>query len=133
MNNFNGYLYLAAPWVDRHLMDERAKEFEDCGFRITHKWWKYEGDGQEHEKEEFLKTCAIQDVYGVLQAHAVILFSTAKSEGKAVEQGIAIGCRIPIIAIGKLGEFSSNVFHRLDTYKWVEDITQALIYLKTGV
>lgn len=133
LHNNRGYLYLAAPWTERGLMDERAAQLEKNGWKITHRWWNYDGNGQDGEKADFLESCAKCDMYGVLQAHAVILFNTAKSEGKAIEQGIALAARIPIIAIGKRGEFSANVFHYLDCYTWVDNIDAALVTLLTGV
>lgn len=119
-------IYLAAPWIDRELMEDRAKKFEALGFTITHKWWRYEGAGEEHEKLEFLRQCAIDDVNGVATADVVLVYNTSKSEGKAVEQGIAIAKQIPIFIIGKRGEVSKNVFHYLPLYVWVATEEEAL-------
>lgn len=116
-------IYLAAPWVERENMEVTARVFETAGHQITHKWWDVVGDEKD---SEFLRTCAIEDVQGVLQADVVVLINSAKSEGKAVEQGIAITAGIPIIAVGMLGEFSLNVFHYLDNYTWVSNVSEAL-------
>lgn len=35
-------LYLAAPWKDKEQMTAIAKQFEDVGHIITHKWWEIE-------------------------------------------------------------------------------------------
>jgi nucleoside 2-deoxyribosyltransferase len=121
-----GWVYLAAPWIDKGVMEERAGLFEKAGYSITHKWWNYDGDELE-EKDEFLETCARQDWQGVLDADAVVVFNTSKSEGKAVEQGIALASHIPIIVIGKRGEVSKNVFHYLDScYWWVPTVEAAI-------
>lgn len=117
-------IYIASQWVERARMPEVAKQFEDSGFSITHKWWETEG-GWEKSPDELRKQ-AEHDVEGVLSADAVVLVNTGKSEGKAVEQGIAIAAGKPIIAIGTRGEFSLNVFHYLPLYTWVSSVEQAI-------
>lgn len=125
-----GWVYLAAPWIDKGVMEERAGLFEKAGYSITHKWWNYDGDELE-EKDGFLGTCARQDWQGVIDAEVLIVFNTAKSEGKAVEQGIALASHIPIIIIGTRGAESKNVFHYLDScYTWVQTPEAALAELE---
>src|ERR1700681_2522273 len=48
------------------------------------------------------------------------------SEGKAVEQGIALGAGIPIVGVGVPG---SNVFQHLPEYTWVADLDALVEYL----
>jgi hypothetical protein len=55
----------------------------------------------------------------------VVVYQTGLSEGKAVEQGIALGLGIPIISIGTLGEVK-NIFHFLPDYIWVKNEEQAI-------
>lgn len=117
-------IYIAAPWKDRGPIPWIASELEDRGHKITHKWWEYEGTDQTAESHEFLRECAIHDVEGVLNADVVLLINSSKSEGKAVEQGLAIAAGKTIIGVGQNGE-SMNVFHHLDNYKWVEGIEAA--------
>src|SRR4051812_46832431 len=104
-------VYIAAPWVDKALMDPIARKLETKGYVVTHKWWltedlgpKAEGGHQDHE----LRAQAYADREGVLNAETLILINTSKSEGKAVEQGIALASGIPIIAIGKRGDGTSS-------------------------
>ena len=123
-------IYLAAPWLDRELMPERAKVFEDAGFTITHKWWEYEGESQENESEEFLRECAASDFNGVTTADVLIAFNTAKSEGKATEQGIALASKVPIISINPPVKVTSNIFHHLPQYTHVNSIEEALEEVK---
>lgn len=120
-------IYLAAPWIDRNFMKEFAQMFEQAGFTITHKWWLTEPMGEGTGKEEILKSYAIKDRQGVLDCDILVVLNTSKSEGKAVEQGIAMEHNKPIIAIGKLGDGTSvNVFHYLDCYTWVPTVDKAI-------
>lgn len=120
-------IYLAAPWIDREKMPELAAIFQEAGHEITHPWWHTpdipEGDWANHEE---LTKQAQKDKRGVEEAQLVVVFNTAKSEGKAVEQGIAIALRKIIIAVGKRGEVSKNVFHYLPNYVWTETVNDAL-------
>lgn len=120
-------LYIAAPWVHRNDAREVAKLLEAEGHVITHKWWDVEGEYDDHEKTT---ECAFDDYEGVYNADRLVLLDTQKSEGKAVEQGLALGFGIPIIAIGRRGEHSQNVFHHLPNYTWVETLNEAIIKLE---
>ena len=122
--------YLAAPWVDRAKMPTIAEKFESCGHTITHKWWLHEG-GYDAPKAE-LERQALSDVFGVKRADVLVLINSQKSEGKAVEQGIAIAEEKPIVAVGRLGEIGMNVFHRLSNYTWVESVEEAVRVVTTG-
>jgi hypothetical protein len=66
------------------------------------------------------------DKRGVKMADVLLLINSAKSEGKAVEQGLAIAYGIPIIAVGVRGVLSKNVFHYLDDYTWTQSVDDAL-------
>jgi hypothetical protein len=124
-------LYLAAPWIDKHLMPDRAKKFEEVGHTISWKWWDTEDLPIDERSLPYLKDQAAHDWCGVIEADALVVFNTARSEGKAVEQGIALSRGIPIVAIGRRGEHSLNVFHFLDQYTWVPTINEAINTLKT--
>ncbi len=124
---YKARVYLAAPWVDRERMEDIASIYTDHGYDITHRWWFAESKQvPEAERLAFLKQCGNDDINGVLDADHLVVYNTAKSEGKAVEQGIAIGAGIPIIMVGKLGEFSNNVFHYTNRYHWVNNTEEAI-------
>lgn len=126
-------LYIAAPWNDRKDVPAIAEKFEQAGHEITHKWWLSEEVGekiQTPEKEAEHRGHAFADMNGVIDAQVVILINSSKSEGKATESGIAIANRKPIIAVGKRGQHSSNVFHYLPNFKWVDTVDDALLFLK---
>jgi hypothetical protein len=122
-------LYLAAPWVDRNEMPAIAALFEAQGHTITCKWWATPDIPEGENRDADLQACAVIDRDGVRTADVLVVFNTAKSEGKAVEQGIAINMNKPIIAIGKRGEVSKNVFHYLPLYRWVDSVGSAIATL----
>lgn len=126
-------IYLAAPWIEKEKMPSIAEEFEKVGHRITHKWWESEESPNEDEAYRdplVLRQAAVKDYLGVYSSQVVVTINSAKSEGKATEQGIALAFGKPIIAIGELGKVSKNVFHYLPCYKWVPDVDKALEFLK---
>lgn len=118
-------IYLAAPWVDRNAMPECASLLEKDGHTITHKWWAVEAAPYNERTDLQRQGHALQDVNGVAEADVVLLVNSGKSEGKAVEQGIAIALGIPIIGIGIAGEHSKNIFHWLSIYTWVKTFHEA--------
>jgi nucleoside 2-deoxyribosyltransferase len=123
----NKRIYVAGPWVDRENAKQLADRLQKFGYIITADWWNYEsGIRTGEERDEFLTHCAVVDKRGVETADAVVLINSSVSEGKAVEQGIAIALDLPIIAIGTRGEHSKNVFHYLYNYKWVPDADAAI-------
>lgn len=123
-------VYLAAPWIAREDAKAFAKTLTAFGYVITHNWWDYEGENQDDEYHDFLRKCAEQDVQGVKDADVVVVMNSSKSEGKAVEQGLAIALNKPIIIIGEIGSVSKNVFHYLPCYTWVSDYEDALDKLR---
>ena len=125
-------LYLAAPWVDRDKMEAIAQRFEAHGHKITCKWWATEEVLEGLGANGALKIQAMNDKTGVENCDLLVVFNTSKSEGKAVEQGLAIAMNKPILAIGKLGDGTAkNVFHYLPNYRWVDDVDGALRELET--
>ena len=125
-------VYLAAPWADKSLMGDISARVEGAGHTITHKWWEVkEAKEGDWESPSILREQAKLDVQGVRDSHLVVVFNTAKSEGKSFEQGVAVTENKPIIIVGKRGEVSKNVFHYLDNYRWVENLSEALEVLDT--
>lgn len=119
-------VYLAGPWIYKGDMAEIAAQFERAGHTITHKWWLIENIPENERSIDLLRIQAEMDVQGVRDADVVVVMNSAKSEGKAVEQGIAIAMDKNIIAVGTRGEVSVNVFHYLLNYLWVKTVQEAL-------
>lgn len=118
-------IYIAGPWAHRQDMPAIAARLERAGHIITHPWWEFDGD-ETNLSKEFLFECALKDVHGVLNADAMVVINSAKSEGKATEQGIAIAEEKPIIVVGKRGEHSNNIFHYLALYRFVDTVEDAV-------
>lgn len=122
-------VYLAAPWVEREKAKEYAAQLEAAGCEITHPWWNYEGEDQDKETPEFLEDCANKDVNGVATAHVVVVVNSVKSEGKAVETGMAIAWNKPIVLIGKK---SLNIFYNLASIHKVDTLEEAIDFITHG-
>jgi nucleoside 2-deoxyribosyltransferase len=124
-------VYLAGPWIARYSMPHYAQTIRDAGHTITHEWWRYDGEGEHKEDEKFLEQCAKNDVDGVKNSDIVIVWNTAKSEGKAVEQGLAIAYEKPIVVITPGEKPASNIFHYLrGNYTHVRSLPEAINTIK---
>lgn len=120
-------LYVAAPWVRREEAIEIAAKFVKAGHEITSRWFHHVGDptdatGKVLDQDEVSKQ-ALEDIEDVRRADTLIVLNLQKSEGKAVETGIAIAAGIPIISVGT----RSNIFQILG--REVETIEEALAIL----
>ena len=118
-------IYIAAPWIHREVAASWSFALEVEGHSISYKWWEHEGKGWEEDDEELARQ-AENDIAGVLSADLMLLMNSLKSEGKAVEQGVAIVRGIPIIAVGVRRGESLNVFHFLPNYTWVGSLEEAI-------
>lgn len=117
-------VYLAAPWVEKELARAVAPVIEAAGHTITEKWWEHpevEGYPIQGDDAELCEQAG-KDLHGVLSADAVIVLNPRASEGKAVEQGIAIAMCTPIVVVGK----RSNIFHYLPGVRFADSVTEAL-------
>ena len=107
-------IYIAAPWTHKADAARVASLLEAAGHTITKRWWEHrEVPGYltaDHSNDDELTEQALQDIDGVLTADVFVLLNYEKSEGKAVETGIALAVGIPIIVVGG----RSNLFHYLD-------------------
>ena len=119
-------VYIAAPWAIRGDMEEIAQKLEAKGHTITHRWWEAENVPESDRDAPFMRKMAVLDGQGVIDADVMLLINSAKSEGKAVEQGIALSYGLPIIVVGRRGEISKNVFHYLLNYLWYDDLESAI-------
>lgn len=125
-------IYVAAPWVDKNLAAAAAEYLQKAGHTITRNWWDFDST-EDGLPESFLRECAKKDVEGVVDCDVVIVMNTQKSEGKAVEQGIAIALEKPIICITYGAKPSSNIFHNLSCYQHVTSLGAAVEALKQYV
>ena len=113
-------VYIAAPWIERPRAVAAAARLRESHIEVTSRWHDIHGDSHD---PVVLKREAQHDWDDIRSADALLLLNLSKSEGKAVEQGIALEHGIPIVAIGD----RTNVFHYLDgQYTFVDTIGQAI-------
>ena len=120
-------IYLAGPWAQREFMPTIAAKIEAVGGVITHKWWDVENTLEGTlEADGILRYQAECDYNGVVASQLVVVINSAKSEGKSLEQGVAVAHGKPIIMVGKRGEHSQNVFHYMTNYRWLPTVDAAI-------
>lgn len=101
---------------------------------LVTKWWLHE-EITAYPNEAFgedlleLQTQARSDILGVQDAGQVIILQLAQSEGKAVEMGIALSYRIPIMVVSPNGK-RGNLFQYLPQIQFVKSIEEAIEVLK---
>lgn len=136
-------VYIGAPWVRRDVAAEVARQLEDGGYTITHKWWNFEAGDEEHEK---LAQLARLDQQAVMECDIFVLLNLEKSEGKAVESGIALtrhmtsNCRVPNPLLPYApprkprligcGPRETCIFHHLPEWEWYDkprDVVKKLL------
>lgn len=101
-------VYIAAPWVEKARAIEVGERFKAEGHTVTSRWFHHEGQandstGKNSPNWRIVKQ-ANEDIKDVLKADALVVLNLQKSEGKAVETGIAIARGIPVISVGPRGE-----------------------------
>lgn len=126
-------VYVASPYEDRGTAAAMATILEGDGHKITRKWWLFEG-GDENFTPQQLQDIAREDALGVLVCDVLVVLNTRKSEGKAVEQGLALGRRLVgskprIMIIGDKTK-RGNIFQRMAQFEWFENIEQVGLALR---
>lgn len=123
-------IYVASPWTCKAEAKAAADFLEAEGHTITKKWWEhrevpgYLGDAGEDEIAELVQQ-AEEDVAGVVSADVFVLLNLEKSEGKAVETGIAL-THVPYCVL--LGG-KSNLFHYLPAWTHIDSIEEIPLLL----
>jgi nucleoside 2-deoxyribosyltransferase len=121
-------VYIAAPWVRRDEAKAVGERLIAAGHEVTSRWFQHQGDPNDSTGSTLdqieVRRQAGEDVIDVCRADALVVLNLEKSEGKAVETGIAIANGIPVISVGK----RSNIFQSLG---WeVETVDDALLVLQ---
>ncbi len=106
-------VYIAAPWVRREEAKAFGKRLLKEGHDVTSRWFYHEGPLDNSVgrgvSPEVCKQQAREDIEDVRRADVLVVLNLEKSEGKAVETGIALTCGIPVISVGQ----RSNIFQAL--------------------
>lgn len=137
-------VYVAAPWTRKEDAKRYASALEAAGHTITKKWWEHrevpgylDPEIPIPERQE-LEQQATEDIKGVLAADAFVLLNVEKSEGKAVETGVAIFASIlcehgyamkPLLRLIRVGA-PSNLFHYLPYWETAETVEDVLALLQ---
>lgn len=104
--------YVAAPWTRRKEASEIAEALERRGWTVTHDWWNHECGDDDYRT---LRDHAARDRNAVMSCDVFVLLNFEKSEGKAVETGMALARHrqsgAPLL-IG-VGPRYTNIFHHL--------------------
>lgn len=109
-------IYLAGPWVRRPEVREIAKQLEAAGHTITSRWlYEHHGDPNDSagltSSDAYIRLQANEDIADVKNSDAFVILNLEKSEGKAVELGVALALRIPVYSVGP----RFNIFCTLGT------------------
>ncbi len=108
-------IYVAGPWVRKAEVIEAANLLRAEGHFITSRWFEHVGDPKDNTGSSLpadeIRFQAEQDILDVLAADVIVVLNLEKSEGKAVETGVALANGIPLISVGK----RSNIFQILGT------------------
>ena len=119
-------VYLAAPWKHRFVAELVAKQLRNAGNVVVSRWhdeWAHRDDSTVSDDQ--FRQEALYDYNDVLRSEIVMVLNIEKSEGKAVEQGIALAEGIPVLVVGD----KTNVFHYLETFTFVKTVNEAVKYL----
>lgn len=129
-------VYLAGPWAAREEVRKVAEQFKAAGIEILARWiWEevpdhgpgYYGD-KDHRGTDVgasLVAGAERDLTDILHCDVMVVLNyLGKSEGKAVETGIAIGLGMPVFVVGK----PTNIFHygENDGVNMVDSVEEAI-------
>lgn len=120
-------VYLAAPWRQQARARRVAEFFESAGMEITSSWLSHAPGGDSAGTGvpvRELQEQAHRDISDILRSDYMIVLNYEKSEGKAVETGIALQAGITVVSVGP----RSNIFQTL-THQ-VADADEALAYVK---
>lgn len=117
-------IYIASPWCRKAEAIEIGKQFDAAGHDVTSRWFHHQGDPQDpaglQTSLDAIQHQAQEDIRDVLRSDAFVVLNLERSEGKAVETGIALAASIPVFSVGP----RSNIFQALGTE--VTDVAECL-------
>lgn len=131
-------IYIAAPWVRRPEAIAIGEQFKAAGFELTSRWFHHVTDGDPMDSsgitcdQESIRFQAHEDIADVRRADALVVLNLQKSEGKAVETGIAIAAGIPVISVGKRSNIFQALGFEVDTVDEALTILQSMAAVSSG-
>lgn len=122
-------VYIAAPWVRRADAIKAGEKFKEAGFEISSRWFHHEGNPNDSAgltaTDDHIREQALEDYDDVASSDFMVILQLEKSEGKAVETGIALANGIPFIVVGS----RSNIFQVLGEGMF-DSVEEAIEYLR---
>jgi hypothetical protein len=116
-------IYVAAPWIHKDQARYAVEFFRSAGLSVSSTWV----DVPDSNDPGYLEKEAMRDWLEIQDAKVLVLLNLSRSEGKAIEIGMALSLGIPIIGVGK----PSAVFHHLTKhFVWVDTLGEALVEVK---
>jgi hypothetical protein len=99
-------VYVAAPWKHRLAARSAAAELTAAGFDVISRWheagglWDESDSTSAGSNPDVSQREAEMDFFDVFRSDAMLVLNIEKSEGKAVEQGLAHALDMPIFVVG---------------------------------
>jgi len=87
-------VYIAAPWIHKQDAIKVGQRLGVLDIEVTSSWFHHEGNSNDSAgvtaDTQSIRVQALQDIADVLRSDYIVVLNLSKSEGKAVETGIAI-------------------------------------------
>jgi hypothetical protein len=123
-------VYIAAPWARKPEAIEVGKQFEAAGHIITSRWFDHPGSLADSTGVtyplETIRAQAAEDVFDVLSSEALVVLNLQKSEGKAVETGIALMAQLPVISVGPRSHIFQTLGYEVETVEGALEVLNSL-------
>jgi nucleoside 2-deoxyribosyltransferase len=126
-------VYLAGPWANRDSVRIARERFRSVGIQVNSQWLDVpiiEGAGNDAASQASagynMADEAHRDLDDIDHSDLMVVMNLSKSEGKAVETGIALAKEMQVIVVGE----RSNVFHYLPQVIVVETVEEAIAKIR---
>lgn len=125
-------VYVASKFQRKEDVRALQKALVENGHAISADWTTHEyADVPKEELPAFLRKCAMEDLWGVLDADMLVLLPDETAGAHFTELGIALGLCIPVIVMGHDPEkHARNIFYNLSALVFVKDIEGVLGAIK---
>ena len=126
-------VYLAGPWANRDEVRQAREQLQRAGIQVNAQWLDVEmkeGAGDTAESQAAagydMAAEAKRDLDDIDDSDMIVVMNLQKSEGKAVEQGLALERGMPVVVVGR----RTNVFQYLPQVTVVETLEEAIPFVK---
>lgn len=125
-------IYVASKFERKDEVREVQAFLRDNGHEISSDWTQHDySDVPKEEQPAFLRKCAMEDLFGVIEADMLILMPDKTAGAHFTELGIALGLCIPIIVLGhKPDEHARNIFYNLSCLVFCNTVDEVLAQIR---